>query len=78
MLGERYASRVIPENEVVAAPTRISDARDADRDADESTTRSGSDPSNATAIPTSGASSHSSPSAVSPSSTGKAERPMLR
>ena len=30
--ASEYVSRVIPENDVVAAPTRISDARDADRD----------------------------------------------
>ena len=60
------ASRVIPENDVVAAPARISTPEIPTTTSSTSTRPDGSDPSNAAAMPTSGASSHSSPSAVSP------------
>ena len=66
----------MPETEVVAAPSRMSAPEMPTAIRSASTRMPGSSPSNAAAMPTSGASSHSSPSAVSPPVTGYADRPM--
>ncbi len=61
---------MIPENDVVAAATSTSAPEMPTRTRNASTSIPGSVPSNAAAMPTSGASSHSSPSALSPPVTG--------
>ena len=68
--ASEYVSRVIPENDVVAAPSEDEDAGDPDRDLERVATMVGSGPSKAAAIPTSGSSSHCSPRAVCPPETG--------
>ena len=68
--ASEYVRRVMPENDVVAAPTRINTPEIPTATSSASTRSPGSDPSNDAAMPTSGASSHCSPSAVSPFDTG--------
>ena len=71
------ASRAQPEIDVVTAIRRISPAESPTATRRTSTIPAGSSPPNAVTIPTSGASSHWSPSSVVPSVAGNAVTPTV-